>query len=78
MGKRGTDHIWELIKYRGDMAIYAKCLCGFRYNCSHNKINADGQLVVEADTYCPYCPHCGARKKWHTDDIQKIDKYSFE
>ena len=72
--KRGTDHTWQIIKYKGDIALYAKCKCGFYYHCSRCKQNSFEQEI----TYLyRYCPHCGARKKWMTDTI-KLDKSQFE
>ena len=35
--KRGTDHNWEIRRYRGDIALYAHCKCGFFYSCSTHK-----------------------------------------
>ena len=32
--KRGTDHWWEVRRYKGDAALYAHCKCGFQYHCS--------------------------------------------
>lgn len=25
---RGIDHIWQIISYKGDMGLYARCRCG--------------------------------------------------
>lgn len=69
--KRGTDHTWQLVKYKEDMAIYAKCKCKFRYACSENKRNEDGTFSFKQipTLFYPYCPNCGARKKYYTDEI---------
>ena len=77
MGKRGTDHIWQLVKYGGDIAIYARCKCGFCYPCSRNKILEDGTCSLEQvpTVFYLYCPNCGARKKWRTNDIEKKKSY---
>ena len=42
MSKRGTDHTWQLVKYNGDGAIYARCKCKHHYNCGRSKRNEDG------------------------------------
>lgn len=79
-GKRGTDHMWQLVRYPADIAIYAECRCGFKYACSHSKRNGDGSWSVEqeVDYLYPYCPICGARKKWQSKDIRKEDKHYHE
>lgn len=77
--KRGTDHYWEVIKYSGDIAIYARCKCGFEYRCSHGKREEDGTWSLEQviDNVYPYCPWCGARKKkYNIKPIAKGDKYA--
>lgn len=81
--KRGTDHNWQIVKYKGDIAIYAKCKCGFHYNCGGSKRGQDGvwslTQEVKSEKIYPYCPFCGARKKYYNDNcIFKIDKYSWE
>ena len=80
MPKRGTDHTWQLIKYIGDIGIYAKCKCGHHYCCSTSPRTEDGSWSIDhvPTIFYPYCPMCGARKKWRTNDIKKIDKYWFE
>lgn len=72
---RQIDHIWQLVKYKGDACIYSRCSCGFRYNVS-NTIKLP--VVVKPDKFYHYCPHCGARKKWYTDNVIKIDRFSWE
>lgn len=81
MSKRGTDHTWKLVKYKGDEAIYAKCQCKFRYRCSTDAIGEDGTrnpFRQVPTMFYLYCPICGARKKWYTDEVEKLDKYEFE
>lgn len=79
--KRGKDHCWQLVKYKVDLAIYAKCKCNFHYRCSIDGKTEDGSYnpfnQVPAKFY-PYCPVCGARKKYYTNDITNIDKYECE
>lgn len=80
--KRGTDHGWTIIKYKGDGALYAKCLCGFHYNCSGSKRKPDGtwSLIqeIKQEKLYPYCPNCGARKKYYSDIIIHVDKFPWE
>jgi len=73
--KRGTDHIWRLIKYKGDIAVYAHCKCGYEYNCSKNKRNPDGTWSFEQEVayIFRYCPCCGARKLHMTDFVEHIN-----
>ena len=80
MPKRGTDHVWQIVKYAGDISLYARCKCGYHYACSKNKRNPDGTWSFEQEIshLYPYCPVCGARKKRYTEEVQKIDKYAFE
>ena len=73
--KRGTDHTWQIVKYKGDIALYAKCKCGYRYVCSENAGTSLKQMVVKI---FPYCPVCGARKKYYIDAVMRVNKYSFE
>ena len=63
--KRGTDHKWEIVKYKGDIALYARCKCGFKYNCSSSKRDEKGFWIPEQENtkIFFYCPCCGARKK---------------
>ncbi len=76
-GKRGTDHNWQVIKYRGDMAIYARCKCGFEYCCSHDKRKEDGTWTFEQeiDYFYYYCPFCGARKNTRDAEVTKLDRF---
>jgi len=75
--KRGTDHNWETRKYRGDMAIYAHCHCGFEYCCSSSKRNDDGSwsfMQIITKLY-RYCPNCGARKKTYNLEPTRYDSF---
>lgn len=80
MSKRGTDHRWQLIEYKGDMAIYARCKCKYHYDCSRSKREEDGSWSIKQypTIFYPYCPCCGARKKYYTDKIEKVDIHEFE
>lgn len=77
--KRGTNHTWEIRKYKSDIALYAFCSCGFQYPCSRDKRNSDGSWSVEQEivSLYRYCPNCGARKKWMTKKVY-IDKSVWE
>lgn len=78
IGKRGKDHTWQLVRYNGDVAIYAKCKCGYRYACSREEEDDDGYCREKASLFYSYCPHCGARKKWVTEETKRINKYPWE
>lgn len=73
---RGIDHVWQIVKYKDNMQIYAKCSCGFRHGCSKRGDTSKGEafLVLEPGYLYNYCPSCGARKKYYTPEIKKIDK----
>ena len=71
---RGRDPVWELVKYKGDMQIYARCKCGFKHGCTFGK----AVPTVDDIKLFPYCPICGAKKKRVTDEPRRIDKYSWE
>lgn len=78
--KRGTDHWWQVNKYIDNLALFAKCKCGFEYNCGRNKRNDDGSPSLEqypAIMY-QYCPRCGARKKWYNEEPNRVNKYCWE
>lgn len=78
--KRGTDHSWRIVKYNGDISLYALCKCGFRYSCSSSERNDDGTWSAEQEItkIYPYCPMCGARKKTYSTDVTRLDKFSWE
>lgn len=76
--KRGTDHVWETVRYRGDVEIYAICKCGFFYGVSLDE-REDGVWVfprrLDERKLYRYCPWCGARKTRYTLEVRKIDKF---
>ncbi len=69
---RGIDHVWQLVKYNGDIGIYCRCSCGYRY-FSLNPLKTN-----DVYRFYNYCPQCGARKTKYNPVIMKIDKYSWE
>ncbi len=73
---RAIDHYWRFCKYKGDMAFYAKCSCGFYYPCYKNSIPPN--TVPAPEKLFNYCPHCGARKIRYYKEPIYIDRYSFE
>jgi hypothetical protein len=78
--KRGTDHNWNIRKYKGDIAFYAHCRCSFQYVCSTDAKTEDGMRTTRqiiSKIYL-YCPQCGARKKWYNEEPIRIDKFSWE
>ena len=72
---RGIDHNWQVCKYIDDIALYARCKCGYYYRCSSNKRNEDGTWSLEQETtkLYHYCPNCGAHKLWYNEEPQKMD-----
>lgn len=66
--KRGTDHTWEIRKYKADLMLYAHCKCGYEYGASVRESPTSLRQVIY--TLHRYCPNCGARKKWMTDIIR--------
>lgn len=75
---RRKDHNWVFVRYKGDLAIYAKCSCGFHYSCCHNKREMGLLMVPAPDLLYPYCPICGSRKTTYDDEVRKIDHYVWE
>lgn len=78
--KRGTNHDWVVIRYKGDVAIYARCKCGFEYDCGKSKRLEDGSFSI---TQYPaimyqYCPWCGVRKKRYNEEPIKLEKFRWE
>ena len=73
--KRGTDHTWHLIRYKGDLCIYAKCSCGYRYGCSKTpkKLAEEFPFKQVPTIFYPFCPSCGARKNKHSTEIEKSE-----
>ena len=68
---------WEIRKYKGDTAWYAKCKCGFQYNCSIlKKINGIWKTGIK-ELYA-YCPSCGSRKRFYNESPRYIDKYVWD
>ncbi len=66
---------WNIVKYPGDMAIYAVCTkCGFRHNVSKDGRGEDGSWMppTEPDPrkMYRYCPMCGARKKFFEPKVE--------
>lgn len=66
--KRGTDHNWHIIRYVENLDLFAKCKCGFEYDCGN-------VFHKEKLTIYLYCPNCGARKKWYNPEPDKINSW---
>ena len=77
--KRGTDHEWLVVKYKGDGAVYARCKCGFEYNCGKSRRMEDGTWSMKQypTIMYLYCPGCGARKKRYNEEPEKLDTYRY-
>ena len=79
--KRGTDPGWTIIKYKGDIALYALCRCGFRYSASESEgktKEGTWSLKQKISKLYSYCPSCGARKKYYSDIIIHVDQFPWE
>ena len=78
--KRGTDHEWLVVKYKGDGAVYARCKCGFEYDCGKSRCREDGTWTMAQypTIIYPYCPYCGARKKRYNEEPEKLDEFQWE
>ena len=68
-------NVWRTIKFKGDLAIYAECKCGFYYNCSYSK-----GLKTFIDPYklYNYCPSCGSKKKKYTTSPKNLNYIQWE
>lgn len=75
---RKIDHLWKFVKYKSDLAIYARCSCGFIYPAYKNKESGIIAMEIAPEKLYNYCPNCGARKKRYIENIEKIDKYLWE
>ena len=75
--KRGTDHEWFVVKYKGDGAVYARCKFGFEYDCGKSRCREDGTWTMAQypTIIYPYCPYCGARKKRYNEEPEKLDEF---
>ena len=73
-------HSWQIRKYKGDLALYAHCKCGFEYVCSTNKRNEDGTFSFEQEITIlyNYCPICGCHKKHYNEIPIKMDGLQWE
>ena len=75
---RSKDHVWQFCKFKGDIAYYAKCKCGFRYACYKHKKIGEVSPVPDPERLYNYCPFCGARKTRYNTEIIYIDKFPWE
>ena len=66
---RGVDRSWDVRIYKGDGAYYAFCRCKWYYAC--------GSILDRDPNHWkiyPYCPSCGAHKKWYNTIPKKMNK----
>lgn len=76
---RDKDHLWQFVKFNGDIAIYARCSCGFHYGCYKNhSINQPFPIEADPEKLYKYCPMCGSRKTRYDDNVIKIDRFPWE
>ena len=73
---RGKDKYWEIKKYRGDIAWYAHCKCGFNYACSACKRNEDSSWSTQQEIVklYHYCPNCGSHKHFYNTEPIKVNQ----
>ena len=76
MAKRNkSDHQWHIKKFKGDLAVYAYCKCGFSYGSYYQKgLNC----YLDPSKLYPYCPICGAKKRTYNPEPEKVDRYRWE
>lgn len=79
---RQIDRKWEIRQYKGDLALYAHCKCGFDYCCSSSIRKEDGswsiKQYIDSSKIYHYCPNCGAHKKYCSNEIKQINHFSWE
>lgn len=78
MSRRSKYPEWKFVKYKGDLAVYAECSCGFSYRCDKNESKVGVRIAPDIEALYPYCPWCGAEKHSYDDRIQYIEKYRWE
>jgi hypothetical protein len=50
---------WEIVHHKGDLALYARCKCGYEYNAS---IFNREKMECEVHSLHAFCPACGSKK----------------
>ena len=72
---RQVDRNWNIRKYKGDLALYAYCKCGFYYCCS--KL-VGPKIEIDPHKLYHYCPNCGAHKKYYNERARLMNKFQYE
>ena len=72
---RAIDHYWQFVKYKGDGAFYAKCSCGFYYDCYKHDPPDTLHSIPAPEKLYDYCPCCGAKKTRYYDEPIYINRY---
>ena len=70
-------NLWNKIKFKGDVAIYAQCKCGYHYACSR-LVKKDESWVNDEYKFYPYCPMCGVKKRFIATEVTKIDEFEWD
>ena len=70
---RKKDHKWRFVKYKGNLAIYAHCSCGFEYDCSKNESDKGFKIVIAPEKLYNYCLICGSKKTHYEEEIKVVD-----
>lgn len=76
--KRKKHKSWKFVKYKGDIAIYAKCKCGFSYPCYNNDPIGSFNIVPDINQLYPFCPICGSKKKIYIEGVESLPYYRCE
>lgn len=71
--KRGKDHTWSVVRYKGDGAFYARCKCKYEYCCSKLDESHPWRTIIDENKMYNYCPYCGARKKLYNPEPVVLD-----
>lgn len=78
-GYRGRqDHVWEIVKHPPDLAIYARCKCGFEHDVGKDARGKDGTWLFpwepDPNKMYRFCPNCGSRKTKYIEKIKVIEQ----
>ena len=76
--KRKRYNSWKFVKYKGDIAIYAKCKCGFHYSCYIDDATNPFKVTPDPNQLYPFCPMCGSKKEIYIEGVESLPYYRFE
>lgn len=55
---------WKIARHDNDMALYARCPCGYEYNASCFIASV---MTIELVPLHNFCPNCGEQMKGETE-----------